>query len=238
MSDQTFAREVPLMNDQTISKEVPLHSKRRLLRKFREQYGITLVELGKLAGISQPMLSQFESGDRNLSPDAWADVLIAIGKLLEEYEAKRNEQFLKAKETAAKLTNSPLPSFIPPLMAEALLSPTPETQEQIETRAEFFSEVEQVANDIAAGLATLDPHEWDRYKALLAEPPNADNAEKFRQALSEALVAIERTNAAIADLHQKGYVILPASVEQERDQLRQRVAALEAEIRDLKGGKE
>ena len=61
-------------------RTVPPAQQRKMLRKFREQYSVTLVEFGQLCGISNPMLSQFENGNRNLSPDAWARVQAAMEK--------------------------------------------------------------------------------------------------------------------------------------------------------------
>ena len=44
--------------------ETKTAKRRKLIRDFRAQSRPTLVELGKLAGVSQPMLSQFENGTR------------------------------------------------------------------------------------------------------------------------------------------------------------------------------
>src|SRR6185437_8861500 len=85
------------------AKTVPLHKRRKLLRAFRKQYGITLAELGKVAGVSQPMLSQFERDDRDLSAQAWTRVLGAMARLLTEANAKRAAEIAKAGQTAAKL---------------------------------------------------------------------------------------------------------------------------------------
>jgi transcriptional regulator with XRE-family HTH domain len=82
---------------------VPLRDRRILLRAFRKQFGIGLVELGKLADISQPMLSQFERGDRDLSSEAWARVLAAIQKLLADDDARHEQEQKKAMQTAEKL---------------------------------------------------------------------------------------------------------------------------------------
>jgi len=82
---------------------VPLAQRRKLLRKFREQYDITLTEFGKHARLSHPMLSQFERGDRDLSPEAWARVLAAMSSLLAEDNGKRLAEIAEAEETAAKL---------------------------------------------------------------------------------------------------------------------------------------
>jgi transcriptional regulator with XRE-family HTH domain len=83
--------------------KVPVHRRRKLLRAFRKQYGITLTEFGKVAGLSNPMLSQFENRARVLSDEAWSRVLAAMSKLLSEDEAKRKRELAKAEQTATKL---------------------------------------------------------------------------------------------------------------------------------------
>lgn len=61
-------------------ENIPLRERRKLIRDFREQIGLTLREFGKMAEISHPMLSQFETGEggHNLSDDAWKRVLKAV----------------------------------------------------------------------------------------------------------------------------------------------------------------
>ena len=61
-------------------KKLSLRDRRRLLRAFRKQTGLTLVELGKLSGLSNPMLSQFENGNVNLSAEAASRLLAVIGE--------------------------------------------------------------------------------------------------------------------------------------------------------------
>ncbi len=91
------------MSETTETKTVPLGQRRKKLRTFRKQYGITLAKFGKRAGVSQPMLSQFERGDSNLSDEAWAGVLKAMTDLISEDGSKRFAEITKAKGTAAKL---------------------------------------------------------------------------------------------------------------------------------------
>jgi transcriptional regulator with XRE-family HTH domain len=59
-------------------KKLTLQERRDLVREFRKRTGCTLVELGELADVSNPMLSQFETGARNLSEKAWERVLDAM----------------------------------------------------------------------------------------------------------------------------------------------------------------
>jgi transcriptional regulator with XRE-family HTH domain len=85
------------------SEAVSLGAKRKLLRRFRKKYGIGLVRFGKLARISQPMLSQFERGDRNLSAEAWVRVLDTIDKLVAEGATARAKEIQGARKVAVKL---------------------------------------------------------------------------------------------------------------------------------------
>lgn len=68
-------------NTERAEKTVPLGQRRKMLRTFRKQYGVTLVEFGQLCNISNPMLSQFENGDRNLSAEAWTRVATAMQEI-------------------------------------------------------------------------------------------------------------------------------------------------------------
>jgi transcriptional regulator with XRE-family HTH domain len=83
--------------------KVPLRERRKLLRLFRKQNRMSLSALGKLAGLSQPMLSQFENGDRDLSEEAWARVLDSMEKFLLTANENYKAEITKAKETAVKL---------------------------------------------------------------------------------------------------------------------------------------
>lgn len=66
------------------STKVPLSERRERLRAFRKKNRMSLAEFGKLAGLSQPMLSQFENGDRELSEDAWRRVQKAMDRHLDK----------------------------------------------------------------------------------------------------------------------------------------------------------
>jgi transcriptional regulator with XRE-family HTH domain len=61
-------------------ENIPLRERRKLVRDFRENLELSLREFGRLAGISHPMLSQFETGEggHNLSKEAWKRVLRAV----------------------------------------------------------------------------------------------------------------------------------------------------------------
>ncbi len=85
------------------TKTIPLRERRKLVREFREQTNLGLTELASIAGLSQPMLSQFENGVRNLSEEAWARVLAAMEKFLLTANENYKAEIAKAEETAAKL---------------------------------------------------------------------------------------------------------------------------------------
>ena len=91
------------MSAAAISDKTPLRDRGKLLRKFRKQYRITLTKFGEYAGLSQPMLSQFERGDHDLSDEAWVRVKATIQKLLAEDDARRKQEWGKAGQTATRL---------------------------------------------------------------------------------------------------------------------------------------
>src|SRR5580704_2046878 len=91
--------------------KVPLRERRKLLRLFRKQNRMSLSALGELAGLSQPLLSQFENGDRDLSEEAWTRVLDAMEKFLLRANANYKAEIAQAQETAAKLGARPYRGF-------------------------------------------------------------------------------------------------------------------------------
>src|SRR5260370_29846369 len=84
-------------------ENISLRERRRYVRQFREQVGMTLREFGSLARISHPMLSQFETGEgsHNLSEEAWARLLDAMGVALNQNADKAG--ISKARKIADKL---------------------------------------------------------------------------------------------------------------------------------------
>lgn len=74
-------------------KKIPVPERRKLLAEFLKQRGITITEFGKLAGLSGPILSQFERGDRNLSVEDWRRVLIAMHEIEKKKSAERKARF-------------------------------------------------------------------------------------------------------------------------------------------------
>lgn len=113
------------MPETTEAKIVSLGQRRKLLRTFRKQFGITLDDLGELAGLSKAMLSRFESGKRDLSADAWSHLLEKISELVSEGQgnltwdpARRLAGIAKARQTAARLGASVAQSIHSPTLAE------------------------------------------------------------------------------------------------------------------------
>ena len=70
----------------------------RLLREFRKVYDVTLEEMAQRVGLSQPMLTRFETGTRNLSADAWTRLFIAMGEIEKEKGAASKARFLRIFE--------------------------------------------------------------------------------------------------------------------------------------------
>jgi transcriptional regulator with XRE-family HTH domain len=85
--------------------ETPLtpRQKRKLLRKVREQGGLSLEELGKRSGLSRSMISKFELGKRDLSEQAWQRVADAMEKFLIEDVEKFKAQIEKSKAQIASM---------------------------------------------------------------------------------------------------------------------------------------
>jgi transcriptional regulator with XRE-family HTH domain len=84
-------------------ENIPIRERRKLVRDFRKHLGLTLTEFGGLAGVSHPMLSQFETGKggHNLSDEAWKRVLNAVKVAQAEYSWKPGGA--KARKIADKL---------------------------------------------------------------------------------------------------------------------------------------
>lgn len=84
----------------SIMEHWPLDERRRCLKKFRKKMKISQAQLAALAQVSQPTLSRFERGDRDLSPAAFARVQSAIVDALAErtWEKRLREIIASQKE--------------------------------------------------------------------------------------------------------------------------------------------
>jgi transcriptional regulator with XRE-family HTH domain len=111
------------------TKRFSLKERREALRRFRKQARLSLKALGAMANVSESMLSKFESGDRDLSPDAFARVQEAITDVLSE---KRATEKLAALRTApaVKRLGVPLSSIGQVL---SVPGPSPEQAMMIDT---------------------------------------------------------------------------------------------------------
>ncbi len=148
-------------------KKLPLRDRRRLLRTFRKQTGLTLVELGKLSELSNPMLSQFENGKVNLSAEASARLLVVIGDvaanfvpITEEDRAKGSAKMVQVQETAARLGAAVAHSIHSPGFGErlgefALMPPITTANYEPKQLAEIAREVLEIAQRAVHEAAVL-----------------------------------------------------------------------------------
>lgn len=86
-----------------MAEKALLDERRKLVRDFREQIGMGLVEFGKLAKVSHPMLCQFENGDRDLSAEAWKRVQDAIAKAFPKHRSELETKLSRVEEIVGKL---------------------------------------------------------------------------------------------------------------------------------------
>jgi transcriptional regulator with XRE-family HTH domain len=199
---------------------IPLSKRRTLLRRFRKQYGITLDELGDLTDLSKSMLSLFENGERDLSPEAWTRVLTTMSNLITEDNAKRLAEIDKVKETAAKLGAWPQAGDI-------LTGERPfgflgiKSDEQIaKEKAEI--DAERIRLQEARTISEIIGAEAERQAQELLE--TTATGESLEKKLTEFMA-----NNVAPKLFQYA-----KELEQERDELKARNAHLEQELHALK----
>jgi transcriptional regulator with XRE-family HTH domain len=211
---------------------VPLRKRRRLLHAFREQYGLTLTELGELTGLSFSMLSKFERGGRDLSSEAWIRVLAGIQKVLSEDDARRKQEREIAAETATKLG---VPTFFSTdILAFPGWVPFEDDEEITKQKAVLeadslrLSALGKINSRIGCELTALDVQQIAAEEKRLREDPAA--LRKFIRDFVDLAASVEKRHQEIAALDAKGYVILPKAVEEERDQLKAEVAALKQDL--------
>jgi transcriptional regulator with XRE-family HTH domain len=111
--------DIDLKDSQAIMNRFSLAERRKTLRKFRERAGLTLEELAEKSGLSKSMISKFELGHRDLSPEAFARLRVAIHKTLDRQRAvaRRTEQSKRkdaaqVEKLAGKITGLPLRSLL------------------------------------------------------------------------------------------------------------------------------
>lgn len=155
---------------------ISLRERRKLVRDFREQLGWTLRAFGKLAEVSHPMLSQFETGEggHNLSEEAWQRVLRAMGMALTDRASKRQSGIHPARKIADRLgveTFEGLRRYI-----------GPEARAALKNRRELIERLQDGMDD-----ADTDVKEWLRAELMAVV---ADE---------KALALCARLNPAIAE---------------------------------------
>ena len=97
-----------------------LSKRRKGMRKFRKNAGITLDELAAESGLSKSMLSRFENGTRDLSPEAFAKLWDAILSLPEKRKAITRREEEAGRKLAANFGSKtvPLSSLMRPTLKE------------------------------------------------------------------------------------------------------------------------
>lgn len=195
-------------------------SKREALRQFREHFDLSLENLADQSGLSRSMLSKFELGQRDLSPEAWTRVIATIQKRLAEDEARRQAERAKAKETAAKMG---VASFASVRLALPWLFQTDE---------ETAKEKAQLAKSAALNnllVQELSQSVKDEESKLLRQL--LTHIRKNPEKAAREYLALLEWRQKLLDLEAQGHVMMPKAVEEERDQLKVRVAELEKELK-------
>jgi transcriptional regulator with XRE-family HTH domain len=186
-----------------------------LLRGFRKVYDVTLDEMAKLVGLSQPMLTRFETGTRNISTDAWARLLIAMDKIEKERGAETKARF-------EELNKKWFETFIPDANNPLAFFELPTIEAEICRIADKDQSRQQMKKAIAVQLPGVI--------AVTEEAALADIRRSPGQFLQRHLALAEWCQKILA-LEAQGYVLMPKAVEEERDQLKVRVAELEQELK-------
>ncbi len=164
-----------------------LRERRTYLRKFREQAGLSLEELAKLAGLSKSMLSKFELGNRDLSPDAWSRLEKAVVKVLADQKMAALRKQESEKREAAKVEKlaGPFLSLAQMMTPESYLESCKRMEQEYgphwrEVFRELF-ELSKANADLESRLAELrDLLSFETHKAL-----NESNAQEIRDRVAE-----------------------------------------------------
>jgi len=87
-----------------MTTEVGLDERRKALKKFRKQAGLSQWELARMSGMGQAIISRFESGDRDLSPEALTRLEQAIADVLSGKQSVSQQR--EEAQKIATLSNS------------------------------------------------------------------------------------------------------------------------------------
>src|SRR5262249_38628204 len=139
-----------------------------------KQIGITLKKFGEAASLSEGMLSRFETGCNELSPESWARVLQTMSRFVQHNAAgnlkwstsKRVAGIVKARMTAAKLGQAVSQSLNSPTFAERLegyvmMEPATTLEEANERIAEVLEMCGQV--DVSLKAARKEIQFWREF---------------------------------------------------------------------------
>lgn len=206
--------------------KVPLGQRRKLLRAFRKQYGITLTDLGKLAGLSNPMLSQFENGNRDLSAEAWTRVLKAMSDLITEDNTKRLAEIGKAKETAAKLGAPGLDILGEMLSGKGPFGFAFKTDEQIAKEAAEI-EAERIRLEKASEISALIVAQADELQKDAAQQIAQMPREEIMAQYCALWASADKLNRELRGLEAQGYALFLKSDVEAKER---RIAELEQEL--------
>ena len=210
----------------------------RLVRAFRKSYDVTLEEMAKRVGLSQPMLTRFETGTRNLSAGAWASLLVAMSEIEKEKGAERKARFDELQKEWFKNIFPghlvTLPGVDPPRL---FMREVEAEQKRIIEDDESGLELSKLMIDQAGELAprlekTLlaefckNPAKyWPHYLAL------NEWRQKILNLEAQGLLRVGSIEQQIFQLDAQGYAVITNDMEQERKQLKARVTELEQELK-------
>src|SRR5262245_60761882 len=87
-----------------------LEERRNAFRKIRRQAGLSLAKMAEMAGLSESMLSKFETGSRDLSPAAYKRLEQTVVEILKGKIHHEQLEVLRSSAPAKKLSLSTLMS--------------------------------------------------------------------------------------------------------------------------------
>jgi transcriptional regulator with XRE-family HTH domain len=189
-----------------------------LTRELRDTLEIGLEELARRAQISVPMLSQFERGNRKLSPAAWSRVHAALNAIIEE--RSRTFNFEEYAEHKLRMKYA-LEKFFPEIAARHPSNGLLEYAlygEEVETGD--FGLTEKIRQRAKAILN--DPSQDEETRALVAE--------HVARILGRNARWIESLEKAQSQVHDPVLSEIIASFRNEIAELEQRNAQLERRL--------
>ena len=181
---------------------------RKTARHVRKRMRISQSELAKLAGISQGLLSKFESGAQDLSQESQQRVIAALeqAKVYGKADAANDWGFSDPFGLGMRLA---LPAASPqPVPAPRMSKKMLKDQESLDKASD------ESVQEAIAKLSTED-------------------VAKIIQENNDLRSSVAEHNQRLANLTAAGYAIFPISIENERDDLRARSEEYEQRVRLL-----